>query len=302
MKFDDVLIPTGILHDTEPDLELNIVKTEHAAQNPEATEESELKLQNPDSADEAAHPHLNRPPRRKRRAGIVIFTAVAVVGLILLLLLWLGGSDNSSDGYSGTGVNIEGMEIPAFSGRPYAVVNGNVPFFTDEEKSYSRGFESYSELDRLGRCGMAFACIDRSMMPTGKRGDIGFIKPTGWHQAKYPGLVDSNPPYLYNRCHLIAYCLTGEDANERNLITGTRYMNATGMLPFEEQVAAYLDRSRNHVLYRVTPVFEGNNLVADGVLMEAYSVEDHGKSIAFCVYCYNVQPGVVIDYRTGENH
>ena len=139
-------------------------------------------------------------------------------------------------------------------------------------------------------------------MPTGKRGKIGSVEPSGWRQAKYEGLIDSDPPFLYNRCHLIAYCLTAENANEENLITGTHYMNVEGMLPFEEQVAKYLDRNDNHVLYRVTPVFEGDNLVAGGVLMEAYSVEDDGEGISFCVYCYNVQPGVIIDYVTGASH
>jgi DNA-entry nuclease len=138
-------------------------------------------------------------------------------------------------------------------------------------------------------------------MPTGERGEIGSIKPSGWNQAKYEGVIDSSPAYLYNRCHLIAYCLTAENANEKNLITGTRYMNVNGMLPFEEQVAKYLDIYDNHVLYRVTPIYEGRNLVASGVLMEAYSVEDEGEGISFCVYCYNVQPGVEIDYRTGKS-
>ena len=138
-------------------------------------------------------------------------------------------------------------------------------------------------------------------MPTEERGTIGNIKPSGWNQAKYEGVIDSKPPYLYNRCHLIAYCLTAENANEKNLITGTRYMNVEGMLPFEEQVAKYLDQNDNHVLYRVTPVFDGDNLVASGVLLEAYSVEDNGEGVCFCVYCYNVQPGIEIDYKTGES-
>ncbi|MCR4787568.1 MAG: DNA/RNA non-specific endonuclease [Lachnospiraceae bacterium] len=175
-----------------------------------------------------------------------------------------------------------------------------MPFFNEDDLKKD-SFEIYSELDELGRCGTAFANVSRELMPTGKREEIGHIKPTGWVQKKYEGIVDSEPPYLYNRCHLIAYCLTGENANVRNLITGTRYMNFEGMLPFEEQVAAYLDENDNHVLYRVTPVFDGKNLVADGVIMEAYSVEDRGRGICFCVYCYNVQPGVRIDYLTGES-
>ena len=193
------------------------------------------------------------------------------------------------------------LDVPEFSGEPYVVLNGNEPYFTDEEKT-TESYEHYSDPDSLGRCGVAFANVSRELMPTGKRGKIGSVKPSGWRQAKYEGLIDSDPPFLYNRCHLIAYCLTAENANEENLITGTHYMNVEGMLPFEEQVAKYLDRNDKHVLYRVTPVFEGDNLVAGGVLMEAYSVEDGGEGISFCVYCYNVQPGVIIDYETGASH
>ena len=187
-----------------------------------------------------------------------------------------------------------------FSGQPYAVINNNVPYFDEEDKQV-KSFENYSDLDLLGRCGVAYACVSRELMPTEERGEIGSIKPSGWQQAKYEGIVNSSPPYLYNRCHLIAYCLTAENANEKNQITGTRYMNVEGMLPFEEEVAEYLDRNDNHVLYRVTPIFEGNNLVAGGVLIEAYSLEDNGAGICFCVYCYNVQPGVEIDYKTGKS-
>lgn len=195
-----------------------------------------------------------------------------------------------------------GLKIPEYSGQAYTEINGGIPFFDEEDKAAgSVSFERYSELDILGRCGVAYASVGRNLMPTMERGEIGSIKPTGWKQAKYEGIVDSSPPYLYNRCHLIAYCLTAENANEKNLITGTRYMNIEGMLPFEEEVARYLDKNDNHVLYRVTPIFEGNNLVASGVLIEAYSVEDNGAGICFCVYCYNVQPGVTIDYRTGES-
>jgi DNA-entry nuclease len=193
------------------------------------------------------------------------------------------------------------INVPAYSGVPYCVVNDNVPYFTEEDKKCA-SFEEYSELDSLGRCGIAFANISRELMPTEERDVIGNIKPSGWHQAKYEGLIDSEPPYLYNRCHLIAYCLTAENANVKNLITGTRYLNVEGMLPFEEQTAEYLDKNDNHVLYRVTPVFEGDNLVASGVLIEAYSVEDNGAGICFCVYCYNVQPGIEIDYKTGKSH
>ena len=194
----------------------------------------------------------------------------------------------------------EVFTVPEYAGEPFCVINHNEPFFTEEDKKRET-FEEFSEPDSLGRCGTAFANISRELMPTEERGTIGSIRPTGWEQEKYEGIVDSEPPYLYNRCHLIAYCLTGENANEKNLITGTRYMNVKGMLPFEEQVARYLDNNDNHVLYRVTPVFEGNNLLASGVLMEAYSIEDSGTGICFCVYCYNVQPGIEIDYRTGTS-
>lgn len=192
------------------------------------------------------------------------------------------------------------LTIPEYSGQPYEIINGNVPFF-EEGDCNTESFELYGELDYLGRCTAAFANVSRELMPTEEREAMGSIKPTGWKQAKYEGLIDSNPPYLYNRCHLIAFCLTAENSNEKNLITGTRYMNVEGMLPFELQVAKYLDEHDAHVLYRVTPFFEGDNLVADGVLMEAYSVEDKGAGICLCVYCYNVQPGVEIDYMTGES-
>ena len=195
-------------------------------------------------------------------------------------------------------IDIASLEIPEYAGQPYEIINNNIPFF-EEEDSNTESFELYGELDYLGRCTTAFANISRELMPTEERDAIGSIKPSGWKQAKYEGLIDSNPPYLYNRCHLIAFCLTAENTNERNLITGTRYMNVEGMLPFELQVAKYLDEHDAHVLYRVTPFFDGDNLVADGVLMEAYSVEDKGAGVSFCVYCYNVQPGVEIDYRTG---
>ena len=196
---------------------------------------------------------------------------------------------------------IELNNIPAYTGAPYVVINGNIPFFTKEEKTSTVTFEQYSELDELGRCGVAYANVSRELQPKEERGEIGMIRPSGWVQKKYEGIVDSTPPYLYNRCHLIAYCLTGQNANEKNLITGTRYLNVKGMLPFEEKVAAYLNREDHHVLYRVTPIYEGNDLLASGVLMEAWSVEDQGKGICFCVYCYNVQPGIEIDYATGES-
>ena len=181
---------------------------------------------------------------------------------------------------------------------PYIKVNGNVPRFSEEEKKNAAAFESYSYLDALGRCGVAFACVGKETMPTEERGPIGSIKPSGWHSVKYD-FVDGK--YLYNRCHLIGYQLTAENANEKNLITGTRYLNTKGMLPFENMVADYVKETGKHVLYRVTPVFEGNNLVASGVYMEAYSVEDDGDGICFYVYVFNRQPGVKIDYLTGDS-
>lgn len=188
-------------------------------------------------------------------------------------------------------------EIPAYSGTPYTEVNGNQPYFTEEELT-TQSFETYSELDSLGRCGMAYANVGQDLMPTEPRGEIGAVKPTGWHMVKYDN-VDGK--YLYNRCHLIAYMLAAENANPQNLITGTRYLNVQGMLPFETKVCDYVKNTGNHVLYRVTPIFDGDNLLADGVLMEAYSVEDAGEGICFCVFAYNVQPGIGIDYATGDN-
>lgn len=188
-------------------------------------------------------------------------------------------------------------EIPSYTGEPYVLVDDNEPSFKEEEIT-DKSYESYSELDRFGRCGTATACVGQDIMPTEERGQIGMIKPTGWHLAKYD-VVDGK--YLYNRCHLIGYQLTGENANEKNLITGTRYLNVTGMLPFENQVADYVEETGNHVMYRVTPIFDGDDMVASGVEMEAYSVEDQGEGVRFHVYIYNVQPGVSIDYQTGES-
>lgn len=189
-------------------------------------------------------------------------------------------------------------DVPAYSGKAYTSVNGNVPYFTAAELT-ATSFETYSDLDSLGRCGVTYACIGQDLMPTEERGSIGMVKPTGWHTVRYDDLVDGK--YLYNRCHLIGYQLTGENANTKNLITGTRYLNIEGMLPFENMVADYIQETNNHVLYRVTPIFEGNNLVANGVLMEGYSVEDNGAGISYCVFAYNVQPGIEIDYATGES-
>ena len=187
--------------------------------------------------------------------------------------------------------------LPDYSGTPYTVINDNKPFFEDYE-IIDGSFEYYSFLDELGRCDVCMASVGTDLMPTEERESISSVKPTGWENEKYSH-VDGG--YLYNRCHLIGFQLTGENANERNLITGTRYLNVDGMLPFENMVDDYVERTGNNVMYRVTPVFSNNNLVADGVLLEAYSVEDDGRGLSFCVYCYNVQPGVEIDYATGKN-
>lgn len=189
-------------------------------------------------------------------------------------------------------------DIEPYNGQPYVTVNNNIPYFSEDDLT-EQSYEFYSELDELGRCGVACANIGIDIMPAEERGEIGQIKPSGWHTVKYNDLIDGN--YLYNRCHLIGYQLSGENTNVQNLITGTRYLNIQGMLPFENMIADYITETENHVLYRVTPVFEGNNLVAAGVLMEAESVEDKGEGILFCVFAYNVQPGIIIDYATGES-
>lgn len=223
-----------------------------------------------------------------------------VTGLLLSLTLLFGGCspDSSSETPSQASdrkasYNLE--SIPEYTGEPYVVINENVPFFTESDFT-EEAFESYSELDELGRCGAAFANVGKETMPTEERGQIGMIKPSGWQTVKYD-CVDGK--YLYNRCHLIGYQLSAENANEKNLITGTRYLNVSGMLPFENKVADYIKETGNHVLYRVTPIYQDKNLVASGVLMEAQSVED--DTVKFCVYCYNVQPNVQIDYATGKS-
>lgn len=223
-----------------------------------------------------------------------------VTGLLLSLTLLFGGCspDSSSESPSQTSdreasYNLE--SIPEYTGDPYVVINENVPFFTESDFT-EEAFETYSDLDELGRCGAAFANVGKETMPTEERGQIGMIKPSGWQTVKYD-CVDGK--YLYNRCHLIGYQLSAENANEKNLITGTRYLNVYGMLPFENMVADYIKNTGNHVLYRITPIYQDKNLVASGVLMEAQSVED--DTIRFCVYCYNVQPGIQIDYATGKS-
>ena len=215
--------------------------------------------------------------------------------LTLSLSLIFAGCTRIQNNIAQTSYSID--EIPEYSGKPYVELCGNQPEFAAEDMTET-SFERYSELDALGRCGAAYANIGQDLMPTEERGRIGQVKPTGWQTVTYDS-VDGK--YLYNRCHLIGYQLTAENANEKNLITGTRYMNVEGMLPFENMVADYIKETNAHVLYRVTPVFEGENLLAKGVRMEAYSVEDEGEGICFHVFVYNVQPQIHLDYATGES-
>ena len=228
-----------------------------------------------------------------------------VISLIALIIVYCFGGDilgNTENTVSNTAItentiityfNIE--DIPEYTDTAYVIINDNEPYFKESEYT-TEAFEKYSELDNLGRCGVAYANICKEIMPTEERKSISEVNPSGWVQKKYNG------EYLYNRCHLIGHQLAGEDANKLNLITGTKYFNVSGMLPFENNVADYIDENEeNHVLYRVTPVFKGNNLVASGVEIEAYSVEDEGQGICFNVYVYNIQPGITIDYETGKS-
>ena len=224
--------------------------------------------------------------------------ACLLSGVLVLSLLLSGcelGLPQENQQASAVSVSLE--EVPAYSGSPYVELDGNQPGFSLEERT-TDSFETYSTLDALGRCGPAYACIGQDLMPTEDRESISSVRPTGWVQAEYDFVEGGS---LYNRCHLIGFQLTGENANEENLITGTRYMNVEGMLPFENMVADYIKETGNHVLYRAIPIFEGENLVASGVVMEALSVEDEGEGVCFHVYVYNVQPGVEIDYATGES-
>ena len=231
----------------------------------------------------------------KRVIAAAVLAVITAIGTSCYVDLDLnnGTITFSSNGASGAATL---AEVPEYSGAPYVEINGNVPEFPESDKG-RRPFEMYSPLDSLGRCGEAYAKLGIETMPTEERGSISSVRPSGWVSAQYD-FVDGKS--LYNRCHLIGFQLSGENANAENLITGTRYMNVTGMLPFENEVADYIKNTGNHVMYRVTPIFEGNNLVASGVQMEAESVEDN--SVRFNVYCYNVQPGVVIDYADGSNY
>lgn len=249
----------------------------------------------------SARTENRRPAGLTRKRLIFLLLAFAVVVAVTALSLHLNGSLTLDNllvelGFKSPAV-VELENIPEYCGEPYVILRENQPDF-DLEDLTLEPFERYSELDDLGRCGVAYANICLEIMPTEDREEIGQVKPSGWHTAKYDCVEGK---YLYNRCHLIGYQLSGENANKQNLITGTRYLNVTGMLPFENMVDDYVEDTGNHVLYRVTPVFQGEELVARGVQMEAFSVEDEGEGVCFNIYAYNVQPGVVIDYATGES-
>lgn len=240
-----------------------------------------------------------------RKNKTAVFNVILALLLSSILIVGCDVNNDSSETTAGdrqtqTEAVVQQLDlsqIPEYSEEAYVELSDNVPDFTDSDLT-TEAFETYSELDSLGRCGVAYANICKEIMPTEERGKIGQIKPSGWHTVKYDVIEDR---YLYNRCHLIGYQLAGENANEKNLITGTRYLNTVGMLPFENMVADYVNETDNHVLYRVTPVFEGDNLVASGVEMEALSVEDNGAGVCFHVFVYNVQPGIDIDYATGDS-
>lgn len=227
------------------------------------------------------------------KAFIIIALAFVILLLVFTVITYLFRKKASKN------ISLETIDIPEYSGDIYYEINGNHPTFEIGSIDVNDEFEIYSELDDLGRCGVAYANLCKNLMPTEERGEIGNIKPSGWHTIKYPDKIEDL--YLYNRCHLIAYSLSGENDNEKNLITGTRYFNVSGMLPFENKVRNYIEETENHVLYRVTPVFKDDNLLASGVQIEAYSIEDNGKGICFNVFIYNVQPGIIIDYSDGSS-
>lgn len=231
---------------------------------------------------------MNRKPNRK-------WAVIRILLLVLLIAAYL--FITWQERQEALEAQFSPEDLPAYTGSPYGEVNSNIPYFKEDEWT-AESFETYSELDYLGRCGAAYASVGRDLMPTEEREPIGQVRPSGWQTVKYD-IVDGK--YLYNRCHLIGYQLTAENANKNNLITGTRYLNVTGMLPFENLVADYVKETGNHVLYRVTPVYEGEELVARGVLMEAWSVEDQGAGVCFNVYCHNIQPGIGIDYSNGDS-
>ena len=252
-----------------------------------------------------------RSGRRKRKTGFsFVLRGLLLVLITLLVIKFVPDPDERQAPGIGQDISFAADEpsvgtciaspgiIPDYSGDDYIELNNNIPNFTEYDLAHLTG-ETFSQLDSLGRCGPATAMLDRTKMPEQERGSIGDVKPSGWHTVKYPDRIEDG--YLYNRCHLIAYAMTGQNDNPLNLITGTRYLNKTTMLPFELIVLRYLDDSDHHVLYRVTPFFKGSELVARGVEMEAYSVEDHGAGVRFHVFVYNYQPGITIDYATGES-
>lgn len=225
-----------------------------------------------------------------------------ITSLVILIVLFISYQfhdeiQNFVDDITGNNISYALEDVPEYNGKEYVILNDNIPEFNENDK-ITKTFERYSNLDKLGRCGVAYANISLDTMPSETRGSIGMIKPSGWHTVKYD-IVDGK--YLYNRCHLIGYQLAGENANEKNLITCTRNTNAKVMLKFENEVANYVKETNNHVLYRVTPIYKNGNLVASGIQMEAYSVEDNGKGLQFNVYVYNIEEGIEIDYATGDS-
>lgn len=234
--------------------------------------------------------------RKSKKIKLLSSIIALIIVVVLSFTLSCKNKEIPKEQLSNSNVTLD--NIPDYTDKAYVEINNNVPYFTSEEIT-NESFEQYNSLDSLGRCTVAYACLSTDLMPTEKRGEIGSVHPTGWHSDKYDFVDGEN---LYNRCHLIGYQLSGENANERNLVTGTRYMNVTGMLPFENMVTDYIKETNNHVMYRVTPIFKDDDLVCRGVEMEGYSVEDNGDSISYNVFVYNVQPGVYIDYKTGDNH
>lgn len=239
--------------------------------------------------------------KKQQKIRTIVIAVICIIAIIALprIISTLRTLQTPKPSILGTGsYSAADFSIPQYSGSAYVEINGNIPFFQETDIT-TTAYEEYSPLDRLGRCGPAMACLGRETMPTEERGEIGMIRPSGWHTVRYDDLIEDK--YLYNRCHLIAYMLAGENDNELNLITGTRCMNTEGMLPFEIETIDYILSTGNHVLYRVTPCFFENDLVAAGVLMEAYSVEDNGRGLSFNVFVFNIQPGIVIDYKTGNS-
>ena len=234
---------------------------------------------------------MNRKQIKFLKAFIFTFT------IVLALFLYYNQSRNTPENVSTTKTVLDINNLPKYNGNPYVALNDNNPDFSKDEL-IANSYEKYADLDFLGRCGVANAVIGRDLMPTTKRESISSVKPSGWKSVKYKGIDGGS---LYNRCHLIGFQLAGENANKKNLITGTRYLNTQGMLPFENMIADYVKETNNHVRYRVTPVFIGNELVARGVQMEAMSVEDNGKAIKFNVFCFNVQPNIEIEYSNGNS-